>query len=80
MNDHVKDGKKHLNFSEFGSYAPKKQAKKLTEVAGTISEGEMPLTSYTWMHKNAILTDAEKELVKGWARGLAQQITDTMKK
>lgn len=80
LNDHVKDGKKHLNFSDFGSYTAKKKAKKLTEVAGTIVEKEMPLGSYTLIHKNAVLTDAEKDKVTGWARTLAQQITDTMKK
>ncbi len=80
LNDHVKDGKRHLNFSEFGTYTVKRKAKKLTEVAGTITDNEMPLSSYTLIHKDAILTDAEKTLVVNWARGLAAQVADTVRK
>ena len=35
----------------------------------------MPLNSYTWIHKDAILTDDEKSKLIGWAEG----IMDTMK-
>ncbi|WP_240609261.1 heme-binding domain-containing protein [Flavipsychrobacter stenotrophus] len=80
LNDHVKEGKRHLNFSEFDTYSVKRKAKKLTEVAGTITDNEMPLSSYTVVHKDAILTDAEKTLVVNWARGLAAQVADTVKK
>ena len=31
LQEHVNDGKKHLNFSEFGTYAPKKQHHKFEE-------------------------------------------------
>jgi len=34
----------------------------------------MPLDSYTWMHKDAILTDNEKKTVIDWANNLSQQI------
>src|ERR1700759_2095677 len=50
--DHVNDGKKHLNFSEFGTYKPKKQDHKLEECEDEVKEGEMPLDSYTWVHKD----------------------------
>lgn len=45
--DHVNSGKRHLNFDEFNSYSKEKKLKKLDEVAETVREGEMPLTSYT---------------------------------
>lgn len=80
LNDHVKEGKQHLNFSEFGGYSTKRKAKKLTEVAGTITDNEMPMSSYTFIHKDAVLNDAQKALVVNWARGLAAQIADTVKK
>ncbi|MBI2518063.1 MAG: heme-binding domain-containing protein [Opitutae bacterium] len=66
---HVNDGKKHLNFSEFGSYAAKRQAKKLKEVAEEVADNGMPLPSYTWTHRDAVLTDAEKKLLTDWVRG-----------
>jgi hypothetical protein len=74
LNDHVNDGKRELNFSEFGNMPPVRQAKKLKKLAQEIQEGGMPLNSYTWIHKNAILTDAEKNLLIDWSTQLAQKI------
>lgn len=74
LNDHVVDGKRHLNFSEFITYPAKKQRKKLEEVIETVKEGEMPLNSYTWIHKEAILTEAEKLTLSNWADTLSKSI------
>lgn len=77
INDHVKSGKKHLNFSEFASYKIKRKYKKLKETVEEINEGEMPMSSYTLMHKEAKLTDDEKLLVTNWANNLANEIATT---
>jgi len=69
--DHVKEGKRELNFSEFGSYKPKKQLHKLQEIVKEVREGEMPLSSYTLIHGDAKLSDAEKNRVIAWADSLA---------
>lgn len=74
LNDHVVDGKRHLNFSEFTSYPAKKQRKKLEEVIETVKEAEMPLNSYTWIHKEAVLTEAEKLSLSTWADTLSKSI------
>ncbi len=74
MANHVKEGKGHLNFSEFGGYTPKKQHHKLEEVVEMVKESEMPLDSYTWMHKNAKLTEQEKVLLVNWAEILRKEI------
>lgn len=71
---HVKDGKKHLNFSEFANYEPKRQHHKLEEVIEEVRENHMPLDSYLWIHDEAKLTNAEKEAVLLWASILAEQI------
>jgi hypothetical protein len=75
LNDHIKDGKRHLNFSQFGSYSISRQYKKLEESIDEIKEGEMPLNSYTWIHTNAKLSDAEKEKLFTWFNA----IRDTLK-
>ncbi len=72
--NHVNDGKKELNFSEFASYSPKKQAHKLKEVIEQVKEGEMPLNSYTWVHKNAFLTNEQKLAISSWAEALRKEI------
>ncbi|MFY8004077.1 MAG: heme-binding domain-containing protein [Chitinophagaceae bacterium] len=67
LNDHIKDGKKHLNFDEFTTYRAAKQFHKLEEVEGEVNEGEMPLESYTLIHGNAKLTDEEKKTLINWS-------------
>ncbi len=66
LNSHIKDGKQHLNFSEFGSYTIARQDHKLEECADEVAEGGMPLSSYTLIHTNAKLTAAEKQQLLSW--------------
>jgi len=68
MAKHIKDGKAQLNFNEFGSYSARRQQSKLKSIASQVSDGEMPLSSYTWMHKNARLNEQEKALIIKWAQ------------
>lgn len=74
VNEHVTDGKRHLNFSEFGKYTAKKQSKKFNEIAGELGEGEMPLASYTWQHSEAKLSAEEKSALIAWANAMEAQI------
>jgi hypothetical protein len=74
LGDHVKDGKRHLNFDEFNSYRIGKQYKKLDECIDEVKEGEMPIGSYTLMHKDAVLTDAEKQTLINWCAGIRDSI------
>ena len=66
LQDHVNEGKKELNFSEFASYTAKRQRKKFEEIKDEVKEGKMPLESYTWMHKNAILSEQQKAALYKW--------------
>lgn len=74
MQHHVDEGMAELNFSEFAAYKPKRQAHKMEEVAEMIEGNEMPLESYTLIHKNAELTPAEKTAMVNWAKGLQREI------
>ena len=74
MANHVNDGKKELNLSEFAAYSPKKQAHKLKEVIEQVKEEEMPLNSYTWVHKNAKLTNEQRLALSSWADALRKEI------
>jgi hypothetical protein len=68
--DHINEGKEELNFDEFGAYSLRRQYHKLEEIAEQINEGEMPLTSYTLIHGDAKLSDAQKIAVVDWANAL----------
>jgi uncharacterized membrane protein len=74
LDDHVKDGKGELNFSEFLTYSPKKARHKMEEVVEQVKESEMPLNSYTWIHRDADLTPDERTEIVAWADNLAKQI------
>lgn len=63
LNRHINEGKKHLNFSEWDSYDAGKKSHKLEECAELVGEGEMPLSSYTLIHKNAKLSEEQKTIL-----------------
>lgn len=72
---HVDDGKKHFNLSEFAAYTPDwVKWHKLEELVEMVEEGEMPLESYTLIHRDAVLTDAEKASLIGWAQDIRAQM------
>ncbi len=57
---HINEGREHLNFSVWNSYSAKKANHKLEECVEMLEEGEMPMSSYTLMHKAAELTPQQK--------------------
>ena len=74
LNNHVNEGKHHLNFSQFNTYTLKRKLHKLDEVVETIAENEMPLKSYTWIHGDAKLSDAQNEILKTWVKEVKKEL------
>ncbi len=72
--EHIKDGRKHVNFAEFGALAPKRQLKKLQAVSDEINDRAMPLPSYLFVHRNARLTDAQVSALDDWVKSVADRI------
>ena len=66
LSDHVNNGKKHFNVSDWDKYSAKKKDHKLDELIEMVEEGEMPLDSYTWLHDD--ITEEEKEMLINWAQ------------
>jgi len=66
--DHIEDGKKHLNFSDWENYDAKKKDHKLEELIEEVKEGEMPLKEYTWTHGDAKLTQEQINALVSWAK------------
>ncbi|MBT3742815.1 MAG: heme-binding domain-containing protein [Polaribacter sp.] len=65
---HVKDGKKHLNFSKWNEYSLKKKEHKMDELYEEVAEGEMPLNFYTWTHSEANLSQEQVDAVVTWGK------------
>ncbi|MGZ8556695.1 MAG: heme-binding domain-containing protein [Chitinophagaceae bacterium] len=74
MNHHVNDGKKHLNLDEYTNKSLRFQYHKMEEVVEMIKEGEMPLDSYTWIHKEAKLTEEETSTLINWADDIRENM------
>lgn len=74
LDNHVQEGKKELNLDEYSNRNLRYQYHKLEEIADQVKKGEMPLNSYTWIHKNAILSEAEKSALIGWANGIREEM------
>ncbi len=67
LNNHIEEGKREVNFNEFASYSLRRQYKKLEEIIEQVKEDEMPLSSYTLIHKNAVLDKDKKLALSSWA-------------
>lgn len=67
MSDHIRQGKEELNLDEFGKYSGRRQLSKLKSIAGRVKDGTMPISAYTFMHKEARLSEVEKDLIIDWA-------------
>jgi hypothetical protein len=75
LDNHIKDGKKALNFDEYAHRSLRYQYHKMEEVEEMLEENKMPLKSYLWVHRDAKLPPAEKEKLHAWTHA----IRDTLK-
>ena len=66
IKNHINHARKHLNFSEWGSYNNKRAHHKLEECYEEVLEGHMPLPSYLWMHSEAKITNDQRKSLATW--------------
>ncbi|MEZ5046662.1 MAG: heme-binding domain-containing protein [Chitinophagaceae bacterium] len=72
LNNHIQEGKKHLNFSTFTSLPIAVQNHKLEETIEMVEEKEMPLASYTYfgLHSQAKLSEQQRTVLIDWAKSI----------
>lgn len=75
LEGHINEGKKNLNFSEFGDYSGRRQKNKLTSMINQIEDNEMPLPAYTFIHHDAKLSVEDKNAITGFLKSLKDTIT-----
>lgn len=64
--NHVNDGRRHLNFSEWQPLPAEKRREQLGEILEEVEEGEMPLASYVLGHPEARLSQADLQALREW--------------
>jgi hypothetical protein len=74
MQNHIKEGKKELNFNEWADYSDRRKKSKLKSIISQIEDNEMPLDSYTLIHKDAIFSDNEKQEIIKWVTQLKDSL------
>jgi hypothetical protein len=74
LQNHINKGKAELNFSEFGSYSVRKQKSKLRSMVSQVEKGEMPLTSYTFIHREARLSQENKKVLIDYLNALKDSL------
>ena len=71
---HVTDARRQLNFAEFGALSRKRQMKRLESIVDEVRDRTMPLKSYTYIHREAKLTDAQISALCNWAEGIQEKL------
>jgi cytochrome c551/c552 len=66
LSNHVSDGRRSLNMSEWGKLPNDRQERKLRQICDEVQDGIMPLSSYTPMHPSAKLSDQDKKTICDW--------------
>jgi len=74
LEGHIKDGKEELNFNEWDLLSSRRKASKLRSIIKQIESSEMPLSSYTLIHKDAKFSDREKEELIEWITQLKDSL------
>ena len=60
LENHIKEGKAELNFNEWKNYSDRRKNSKLRSIIKQIENGEMPMDSYTLIHRGAKLDSLAK--------------------
>lgn len=76
--EHVEDGRKHLNFSEWPHGVPRKVRSRWQNIRDEVEAGDMPLRSYAAIHSASRLTAAERDELMKWAGVEAERLTALM--
>jgi hypothetical protein len=66
VTNHVTDGRRHLNYQEWGRYDSEKQQRLLKKTCEEVRSGGMPVGSYLWIHRDARLTEADVNAICAW--------------
>jgi len=67
---HVNDGKNHLNFSEWATYNNNQKEHIIKDLEKELKSKKMPLNSYLWIHKNAVVSPEQYQILLDWVNTL----------
>ena len=74
LEDHINEGKEELNFNEWDAYSNRRKNSKLKSIISQVKDDEMPLASYTLIHKDAKLSNSQKTLIIDYMKNLKETL------
>jgi|SRR5450432_266089 hypothetical protein len=74
LRSHINDGKRAINFSDLSGFNRKKLDHRFGDIAEEVEKGDMPLSSYTFIHGYAKLDSGQIKLIKGWTVSARKEI------
>ncbi|MEQ1765036.1 MAG: heme-binding domain-containing protein [Pyrinomonadaceae bacterium] len=74
LKSHFEHGREHLNLSTWAKYTPQQKEKRLEEICEVLESAEMPLPSYLWGHRDAMLTPEDSKLLCSWATSVRMSL------
>jgi cytochrome c551/c552 len=77
--DHINEGRRNLNFSEWAKLDRDRQAKKLQQICDEVQDGAMPLPSYLPMHSKAKLSEQDKKTLCDWTEAERARLSGAAK-
>ena len=72
---HVDEGRRELNFSEWGSYTERRKETRLRAICQQVQKGDMPLASYVLIHREVKLTPDQVQAICDWTKQEGQRMT-----
>jgi hypothetical protein len=79
LTNHVNEGRRELNMSEWGRLPRDRQDRKLRQICDEVADGMMPLSSYLPMHPTARLSEQDKKVLCDWTEAERNRLTENPK-
>jgi len=74
LRNHINDGKEAINFSDLSGFSKKKLDHRFGDISESVEKREMPLSSYTLIHRYAILDSGQITILKTWVDSARKEI------
>jgi Haem-binding domain len=65
----VHEARSHMNFSTWNQYTEAKRASRIGDIWDEVSKGDMPPADYLLLHRDAVLTAADLQILRAWSNG-----------
>lgn len=74
LNDHIEEGKRKLNFTQYLAGTAWRQFHAMEDIQEQMEKNEMPLESYTLIHRDAKLSPAERNEIIAWSKTVRENL------